>query len=69
MSLDDFPATDAAGQAGFADRVGYHGGRLLKVIGLSRPLGIGPELALGDEDAGLGLFSLAQHFNTHSNAR
>jgi type IV secretion system protein VirB10 len=47
ISLDDAPATDAAGYAGLADGVDFHSARLLRGIGLSTLLGVGTELSLG----------------------
>jgi type IV secretion system protein TrbI len=47
LTLDNAPATDAAGYAGVADRVDFHTWRLLKGIGLSTLLGVGTELTFG----------------------
>ena len=51
LTIDNVPATDAAGYAGLADKVDFHTWRLLKGIGLSTLLGIGIELGVsGDND-------------------
>ena len=51
--LDDMPAVDRLGQAGLADRVDHHTGRLLFGVALATLLGVGAELAAGEEDDGL----------------
>ena len=51
LTIDNLPATDAAGYAGLSDKVDFHTWQLLKGIGLSTLLGIGTELSLsGDSD-------------------
>lgn len=47
ITLDNMPATDAAGRAGVQDRVDSHGWQLLKGIGLSTLLGLGTQLSFG----------------------
>ncbi|MEM9590106.1 MAG: TrbI/VirB10 family protein [Pseudomonadota bacterium] len=51
--LDDMAAVDRLGQAGLADRVDHHTGRLLFGVALATLLGVSAELAAGDEDDGL----------------
>ena len=51
LTIDNVPATDAAGYAGLADKVDFHTWQLLKGIGMSTLLGIGTQLSLsGDSD-------------------
>jgi type IV secretion system protein VirB10 len=51
LTLDNVPATDAAGYAGLEDKVDFHTWSLLKGVALSTLLGVGSELALsGDSD-------------------
>lgn len=51
LTIDNVPATDAAGYAGLSDKVDFHTWQLLKGIGLSTLLGIGTELSIsGDSD-------------------
>lgn len=49
IQLDNFPATDAAGYAGLADKVDFHTWRLLKGVALSTLLGVGTELTIDGE--------------------
>lgn len=49
ITLDNLPATDAAGYAGLADRVDRHTWQLLKGVALSTLLGAGTELSIGGE--------------------
>jgi type IV secretion system protein VirB10 len=53
ISLDNAPATDAAGFAGLSDGLDLHTWQLLKGIGLSTLLGVGTQLTLGDGEADL----------------
>jgi len=48
--IDNLPAIDTAGYAGFHDKVDFHTLRLLKGIALSTILGVGTELTFGDEE-------------------
>lgn len=52
--LDNLSATDAEGQAGLEDGVDYHTARLLRGILFSTLLGVGSELATGNETTGSG---------------
>jgi type IV secretion system protein VirB10 len=49
LRLDNFPATDAAGYAGLADRVDFHSWSLLKGVAIATFLGVGSELTIGGE--------------------
>lgn len=49
LTIDNVPATDAAGFAGLADKVDFHTWQVLKGIGLSTLLGIGTELGIAGE--------------------
>jgi type IV secretion system protein VirB10 len=49
ITLDNLPATDAAGYAGLADRTDRHTWQLLKGVALSTLLGTGAELSIGGE--------------------
>lgn len=53
VGLGAMPATDAAGFSGLADRVDFHGWRLLKGVLLSSLLGVGGELATHGDDRDL----------------
>ena len=53
MVVHNLPAADTAGQAGLADQVDYHTGRLLRGIALATLLGVGTELATEDDEDGL----------------
>lgn len=51
LRLDNFPATDAGGYAGLADKVDFHGWTLLKGVAISTLLGVGSEISInGDGD-------------------
>ncbi len=49
LRLDNFPATDAAGYAGLADKVDFHSWSLLKGVAIATLLGVGSELTIADE--------------------
>ena len=49
LRLDNFPATDAAGYAGLADKVDFHSWSLLKGVAIATLLGVGSELTINDE--------------------
>ena len=49
LRLDNFPATDAAGYAGLADKVDFHSWSLLKSVAIATLLGVGSELTIDDE--------------------
>jgi type IV secretion system protein VirB10 len=53
IRLDDMPASDQSGAAGVADRVDFHGRRLVEGIALSTLLAVGTELGIGGEDDSL----------------
>ena len=53
IGLEDVPAADRAGASGVADRVDFHGKRLVEGIALSTLLSVGTELAAGGEDDSL----------------
>jgi type IV secretion system protein VirB10 len=53
LQIDEMPASDAAGYAGIADRVDFHGGALIKGVALSTVLGVGTELGLGASESEL----------------
>jgi type IV secretory pathway VirB10-like protein len=53
ISIDNLPATDAAGSAGLSDSIDKHTGSLLKGIALSTLLGVGSELSFGSSDSDL----------------
>jgi type IV secretory pathway VirB10-like protein len=53
LTIDNLPATDAAGSAGLSDSVDNHTGSLLKGIALSTLLGVGTELSFGSSDSDL----------------
>lgn len=53
MMLDNAPASDAAGFAGLADSVDFHGGALLKGVALASVLGVGTELGFGGNESEL----------------
>jgi type IV secretion system protein VirB10 len=46
--LDNFPASDASGFAGLADRVDGHSWQLIKGVVLSSILGVGSQLSIGE---------------------
>lgn len=48
--IENLPATDTAGYAGFEDEVNFHTWRLLKGIVLSTLLGVSTELTFGDDE-------------------
>ncbi len=49
LRLDNFPATDAAGYAGLADKVDFHSWSLLKGVAIATLLGVGSELTIDGE--------------------
>lgn len=49
LRLDNFPATDAAGYAGLADKVDFHSWSVLKGVAIATFLGVGSELTIGGE--------------------
>lgn len=49
LPLDNFPATDAAGYAGLADKVDFHSWSLLKGVAIATLLGVGSELTINGE--------------------
>jgi type IV secretion system protein VirB10 len=53
IRLEDVPASDRAGASGVADRVDFHGKRLVEGIALSTLLSVGTEVAAGGEEDGL----------------
>ncbi|QCB57038.1 TrbI/VirB10 family protein [Sphingopyxis sp. PAMC25046] len=53
LTLDNAPASDAAGYAGLADRVDFHSWALLKGVGLATLLGVGTELGFGGGESEL----------------
>ncbi|KFG88654.1 Conjugal transfer protein trbI [Sphingobium herbicidovorans NBRC 16415] len=53
LTLDNAPATDAAGYAGLADQVDFHSWALLKGVGLATLLGVGTELGFGNDESEL----------------
>ena len=50
IQLDNLAGTDVAGYAGLEDQVDFHTWRLLKGVALATVLGVGAELAAGDEN-------------------
>ena len=50
LRLDNFPATDAAGYAGLADKVDFHSWSLLKGVAIATLLGVGSELRINGEN-------------------
>lgn len=50
LAIENLPATDPAGYAGLEDEVDYHTWRLIAGVALSTMLGVGTELALGDQE-------------------
>jgi type IV secretory pathway VirB10-like protein len=53
IQIDNLPATDAQGYVGLKDQVDRHSLEVLKGIGLSSLMGIGPEFASGSTDSDL----------------
>lgn len=53
LTLDNAPASDAAGYAGLADKVDFHSWALLKGVGLATLLGVGTELGVGGDESEL----------------
>lgn len=53
VTLDNAPASDAAGFAGLTDSVDFHGGALLKGVALASVLGVGTELGFGSDESEL----------------
>jgi len=53
LTLDNAPASDAAGYAGLADKVDFHSWALLKGVGLATLLGVGTELGFGGDESDL----------------
>lgn len=51
--IENLPGTDTAGNAGLDDQVNFHTWRLIKGIALSTLLGVGTELAFGDDESDL----------------
>jgi type IV secretion system protein VirB10 len=49
LRIDNMPASDAAGQAGLADRVDSHSWQLIKGVVLSSLLGVGSQLSFAGE--------------------
>jgi type IV secretion system protein VirB10 len=49
LRLDNFPAADAAGYAGLADKVDFHSWSLLKGVAIATLLGVGSELTIDGE--------------------
>ena len=49
LRLDNFPATDAAGYAGLADKVDFHSWSLLKGVAIATLLGVGSALTIDGE--------------------
>lgn len=49
LRLDNFPATDAGGYAGLADKVDFHSWSLLKGVAIATLLGVGSELTINGE--------------------
>ena len=49
LRLDNFPATDAQGYAGLADKVDFQSGSLLKGVAIATLLGVGSELTFNGE--------------------
>lgn len=53
VQIDNLPATDTAGYSGLEDEVDYHTWALLKGIALSTLLGVGGQIAFGNEQSNL----------------
>lgn len=53
ITLDNMTASDQAGYSGLTDGVDFHTGDLMKGIALSSLLGVGTELAIGDDQYSL----------------
>lgn len=53
LTLDNAPASDAAGYAGLADKVDFHSWALLKGVGLATLLGVGTGLGFGGDESEL----------------
>ena len=49
LRLDNFPATDAGGYAGLADKVDFHSWSLLKGVAIATLLGVGSALTVNGE--------------------
>lgn len=49
LRLDNLPAAEPSGQAGLADKVDYHSGKLLKGVAIATLLGVGTELSIGGD--------------------
>lgn len=49
VRIDNWPATDAAGYAGLADKIDLHTWQRLKGMALSTLLGVGTELGFGGD--------------------
>ncbi|MGH6706736.1 MAG: TrbI/VirB10 family protein [Sphingomicrobium sp.] len=67
IRLEDVPASDRAGASGVADRVDFHGKRLVEGIALSTLLSVGAELGVGGEDDSL--FGAVRRSAQRSSAR
>jgi type IV secretion system protein VirB10 len=50
LRLDNFPATDAGGYAGLADKVDFHSWSLLKGVAIATLFGVGSELTINGEN-------------------
>ena len=53
IEIENLPATDAAGYAGFEDEVDFHTWRLIKGVVLATLLGVGTQLSFGSEEGDL----------------
>jgi type IV secretory pathway VirB10-like protein len=49
IQIDNLPATDTEGYSGLEDSVDYHTWALLKGVAISTLLGVGTQLAVGDQ--------------------
>jgi type IV secretory pathway VirB10-like protein len=49
LRLDNFPATDAGGYAGLADKIDFHSWSLLKGVAIATLLGVGSALTINGE--------------------
>jgi type IV secretion system protein VirB10 len=53
IQIDNLPATDTEGYSGLEDSVDYHTWALLKGVAISTLLGVGAQLAMGDQQSDL----------------